>query len=65
MDDGTIVLATTFPVWDNAGHGTQGFRHWLHPQSGLMLMRCSREAAQYFCRYGYFEAPPDLQDDDR
>jgi hypothetical protein len=63
--EGAVVLATTFGVWDNVGHGQQGFRHWLHPQSGLTLVRVTLDAAEHLCaRGGYFVAPDELQSDD-
>jgi hypothetical protein len=48
------------------GHGITAFRTWWHPQSQKWLMRCSPEAAVYYCRQaGCRVAPPELQDADK
>jgi hypothetical protein len=47
-------------------HGITAFRTWWRPQSQQWLMRCSREAAVYFCaRAGCRVAPDAMQSADQ
>jgi hypothetical protein len=66
-DGGTIVLIVNDPGDGTPySHRSQAFRTWWHPQSGYWLMRCSTEAAPYFCaKCGCRIAPDALQDADR
>jgi hypothetical protein len=68
-DDDTIMLVCnggTPGAWDYFAHGTTPFRPFLHPQSGLILMRATHEAAQeYLLRAGCYVAPDELQNADR
>ena len=60
-DDGTIMLVCGLPVWDRFGHGTVAHTPFYHPQSGLTLMRTTREAAEHYClRGGCYVAPPGI-----
>jgi hypothetical protein len=62
----TVILVCGLPVWDRFGHGIVADTPFLHPQSGLTLMRCSVEAARYYCeRGGCYPAPPELQNVDK
>jgi hypothetical protein len=62
----TVMLVCAFGPWDRFGHGTVAFAPFYHPQSGLTLMRCTAEAARYFCeRCGCYPAPTELQNADQ
>jgi len=53
-------------VFDYFGHGTVPYHPFYHPQSGLILLRATEEAARYFVgQGGCYVAAPELQDADR
>jgi len=69
-DDGTVMLVCGEGgrpgVFDWFGHGVEPYHPFYHPPSGLVLLRCSAEAAKYYCeRAGCYPAPAELQDADR
>jgi hypothetical protein len=69
MDDTVMLVCAGGQrpgIFDWFGFGTQSFHPFRHPQSGLILMRCTQTAAvEYLLRAGCYIAPDELQDADR
>jgi hypothetical protein len=58
-----IIPDTDGTTWS---HGAQSSAPWWHPQTRRWLIRCTPEAAVFFCRQaGAYIAPPEMQSVDK
>jgi hypothetical protein len=59
----TILLTTTFELWDSLGHGIHCYEVWRDRKTRQWMARTPVDAAQYFCRNAGFYPAPDQNAD--